>query len=32
MQFARVKAGDEVSVLLILNDLLEFESEPVCIK
>jgi hypothetical protein len=28
LQFPRVKARDEVSVLLILNDLLEFESEP----
>ena len=28
LQLPRVKACDEVSVLLILNYLLEFESEP----
>ena len=27
-QRPRIKAGDEVSVLFILNDLLEFKSEP----
>jgi hypothetical protein len=32
LQLSGVEAGDEVSVLLILNDLLEFESEPECIQ
>ena len=27
-----MKAGDEVSILLVLNDLLKLESEPVCIQ
>jgi hypothetical protein len=32
LQLSGVEAGDEVSVLLILNDLLELESEPECIQ
>lgn len=32
LQLSRMKTCDEVRVLLILNDLLEFESENVCIE
>jgi hypothetical protein len=32
LQLSRMKTCDEVRVLLILNDLLEFESEPMCIE
>ena len=32
LYFSCVKAGDEVGVLLFLDDLLELKSEPICVE
>ena len=32
LQFPRMESCDEVCILFVLHNLLEFESEPMCMK